>query len=105
MCAFILCLCCSVCRIKKLKKRPRSKGCGAIEREREVYTCVKLVKYNELTTHGGVRGIASAFLTSALDGGECSATRPGRFTPGEGTPGKHWLRGWVSPRAGLDAVK
>jgi hypothetical protein len=27
-------------------------------------------------------GKAPLFLTSALDGGECSASRPGRFTPG-----------------------
>jgi hypothetical protein len=25
------------------------------------------------------------------------------FTPGEGTPGTHWIGGWVGPRAGLDA--
>jgi hypothetical protein len=44
-----------------------------------------------------------SFLTSALDGGEWSASRPGRaFTPGERTPGAHWTGGWVDPRAGLD---
>jgi hypothetical protein len=26
-----------------------------------------------------------------------------QFTPGERTPGTHWTRGWVGPRAGLDA--
>jgi hypothetical protein len=30
---------------------------------------------------------------------------PGRFTPGEITPGTHWIGGWVGPRAGLDAVE
>ena len=25
-------------------------------------------------------------LTSALDGGDCSAARPGRFSPGDGVP-------------------
>jgi hypothetical protein len=30
----------------------------------------------------GSGGIASPFLTSAVDGGEWSASRPGRFTPG-----------------------
>jgi hypothetical protein len=45
-----------------------------------------------------------AFLTSALDGGEWSASRPGRFTHREGTPGTHWIGGWVGPRAVLDAV-
>jgi hypothetical protein len=40
-----------------------------------------------------------AFLTSALDGGERSASRPGRFTPG-----KHWIAGWVDPKAGLKVM-
>jgi hypothetical protein len=41
-------------------------------------------------------------LTSALVGGEWSASRPCRFTPGERAPGTHWIGGWVDPRAGLD---
>jgi hypothetical protein len=44
------------------------------------------------------------FLTSALDGDEWLASRPGRFTPGERAPGTHWIGGWVDPRAVLDAV-
>jgi hypothetical protein len=44
-----------------------------------------------------------SFTTSALDGGEWSASRPGRtFTPGERTPDTHCTGGWVGPRAGLD---
>jgi len=43
-------------------------------------------------------------LTSALEWGEWSASRPGRFTSRERTPGIHWIWGWVSPRAVLDAV-
>jgi len=43
-------------------------------------------------------------LTSALDGGEWSASRPGRFTSRERAPGTHWIGGWVGPRAVLDAV-
>jgi hypothetical protein len=43
-------------------------------------------------------------LTSALDGGEWSASRPGRFTPRERAPRAHWIGGWVGPRAVLDAV-
>jgi hypothetical protein len=42
------------------------------------------------------------FLTSAIVGGECSASHPGRFTPGERAPGTHWIGGWVGPRADLD---
>jgi hypothetical protein len=44
------------------------------------------------------------FLTSALDGGEWSASRPGHFTLMERAPGTHWIGGWVGPNAGLDAV-
>jgi hypothetical protein len=43
-------------------------------------------------------------LTATLDGGEWSASRPGRFTPRERAPGTHWTGGWVGPRAGLEAV-
>jgi hypothetical protein len=44
-------------------------------------------------------------FTSALVGGEWSALRPDRFTPGERAPGTHWLGGWVDPRTGLDDVE
>jgi hypothetical protein len=53
----------------------------------------------------GNGGIAPSFLTSALDGGEWLASRPGRFSPGEIDPGAHWIGDWVGPRAGLKAVK
>jgi len=43
-------------------------------------------------------------LISALDGGEWSASSPGRFTPKERDPGTHWIGGWMDLRAGLDAV-
>jgi hypothetical protein len=43
-------------------------------------------------------------LTSALDGGEWSASRPGRFTPRERALGTNWIRGWLGPRAVLDAL-
>jgi hypothetical protein len=45
-----------------------------------------------------------AFVTSALDGCERSASRPGRFTLEERPPGNHRARGWLGPRASLDAV-
>jgi hypothetical protein len=45
------------------------------------------------------------FLTSAIAGGEWSASRPGRFTPGERAPDTHWLGGWVYSRADLDDVE
>jgi hypothetical protein len=45
------------------------------------------------------------FLTSALVGGEWSASRPGRFTSEGRAPGIHCIGGWVNPRAGLDDVE
>jgi hypothetical protein len=53
----------------------------------------------------GSGGIASPFLTSALDGGEWSASRPGRFAQGERAPDSNWIGGWMGPRAGLNAVE
>jgi hypothetical protein len=44
-----------------------------------------------------------AFLTSALDAGERSASRTGSFTSGVTDLGIHWMGGWVGPRAGVDA--
>jgi hypothetical protein len=40
------------------------------------------------------------FPTSAPDGGEWSASCPGRFIPSERAVGTHW----VGPNAGLDAA-
>jgi hypothetical protein len=55
--------------------------------------------------YGGVDVYVHAFLTTSLVGSKWSASRPGRFTPGERTPGSHWIGGWVDPRAGLDDVE
>jgi hypothetical protein len=52
---------------------------------------------------GEWRYISTHSLTLALDGGEWSASRPGRFTPRERVPGTHWIGGWVGPRAVLGA--
>jgi hypothetical protein len=42
----------------------------------------------------------------ALAGGEWSASRFGRFTPGrERSPGTHWIGGWMDPKASLDDVE
>jgi hypothetical protein len=58
-----------------------------------------------MKAYGGVEVQIDIFLTSALAGGEWSALRPGRFTPGERAPDTHWIGGWVGPRAGLDDVE
>jgi hypothetical protein len=57
-----------------------------------------------MKAYGGVDIQIHVFLTSALVGGEWSASRPSRFTPGERATGTHWIGGWVGPRAGLDDV-
>jgi hypothetical protein len=42
-------------------------------------------------------------MTSALAGGEWSASRPGRFPPPPGkNPYTHWIGGWVDTSEGLD---
>jgi hypothetical protein len=53
----------------------------------------------------GVDVYIHIFLTSALAGGEWSASRSGRFTPGERAPDTHRIGVWVDPRAGLDDVE
>jgi hypothetical protein len=57
-----------------------------------------------MKAYWGVEVQLHAFLTSALDGGELLASRPGRFTPRERTPLTHFIGGWVDPRAGLNVV-
>jgi hypothetical protein len=58
-----------------------------------------LIKRYAMKTYGGMEVYLQAFLTSALDGGEWSASSPGSFTRGT-----HWIRVWVGPRAVLDMV-
>jgi hypothetical protein len=61
------------------------------------------VKSGETSRKLGITG--SIVLTSALVGGEWSASRPGHFTPEERTSGTHWIGGWVGPRTSLDDVE
>jgi hypothetical protein len=69
---------------------------------------LSLCFFNWAPRHEGVLGewmySSTHSLTSALNGGEWSASCPGRFNPREGDPGTHWIGGWVGPRAGLDAM-
>jgi hypothetical protein len=53
-----------------------------------------------MKAYGRVDLYGHIFLTLALVEGEWPASRPGRFTPGT-----HLIGGWVSLRAGLDAVE
>jgi hypothetical protein len=58
-----------------------------------------------MKAYGGVDVEIHVLLTSALIGGEWSASRPGSFTPGERATGTHWIGEWVGLRAGLDDVE
>jgi hypothetical protein len=64
--------------------------------------------FNWVPRHEGVleewRYSSTPSLTSALNGGEWSASRPGRFAARERAPVTHWIGGWVGPRAVLKAV-
>jgi len=57
-----------------------------------------------MKTYWGVEVEFQAFLTSAQDGDEWSASSPDPFTPRERAPGTHWIGGWVGPRAVLHTV-
>jgi hypothetical protein len=59
------------------------------------------MKHYAMKAYWGLDVYIHIFLTSALVGGEWSASRPGRFTLGERSPGTHC----VGPRAGLDDVE
>jgi hypothetical protein len=45
-----------------------------------------------------------AFVIQLLHGGEQSASRHGRITPGENAPSTSWIEGLVGLRVCLDAV-
>jgi hypothetical protein len=63
-----------------------------------------MVPLRSIEAHLGDRRFGSySFLTSAVEGGEWSASRPGRIYPRGRAPGTHCTGGWVGPRAGLDA--
>jgi hypothetical protein len=58
-----------------------------------------------MKAYGGVDVQIRIFLTSALSGGEWSASSPGRFTTGERAAGTHWIEGCVRPKAGLEDLE
>jgi hypothetical protein len=58
-----------------------------------------------MKTYGGVDVLIQIFFTSTLAGGEWSAFRPSRFTPGERAPHTHWIEALVDLRDGLDDVE
>jgi hypothetical protein len=54
-----------------------------------------------MKAYRGVGVQIHVFLTMALAGGEWSASRSGRFKPGQKSRTTHWIGSWVGPRAGL----
>jgi hypothetical protein len=64
-----------------------------------------LTKNHAIKRYWGLRYSATHSLTSALEGGECSASRPGSFIVGERAPGTHWIGERLDPRAALDTVE
>jgi hypothetical protein len=58
-----------------------------------------------MKAYGGVDVYIHVLLTSPLVGGEWSASRRDRFTPGVRAPGTDWIGGWVGPRTGLVDVE
>jgi hypothetical protein len=59
----------------------------------KVNLSLRLTKHHTVKMYWGSGDIAPPILTSALDGGEWSASRPGRFTPRKRTPSTHWIGG------------
>jgi hypothetical protein len=58
-----------------------------------------------MKAYGGVDVYIHICLTATLAGGEWSASRPGRFTPGERVLCTNWIGGCVNPSVGLDDVE
>jgi hypothetical protein len=58
-----------------------------------------------MKAYGVVEVYIHIFLTSALTGGEWSASRPGRFTPREKAPGTHLIIGCVGLITCLDDME
>jgi hypothetical protein len=55
--------------------------------------------------YAGVDVLIQIFLTSALVGGEWSASCPGRFKDKERASSIHWIGACVGPRTGLDNIE
>jgi hypothetical protein len=65
---------------------------------------LRLTKHHAMKMYWGNGGTAPRIFTSALDGGEWSASCPGRFILRKRSHGTNWIGGWVGPRACVDTV-
>jgi hypothetical protein len=63
-----------------------------------------LTKQHAMKTYWGVEVQLHAFLTSATDGDEWLASRPGHFTPRERAPGTHRIECWASQTCTLTHI-
>jgi hypothetical protein len=79
----------------------RQETCKESVKIKKLALCLT-IKHYAMKAYGGVDVEIHIFLTSALVGGEWSASRTGRFTSGERAPSIRWIGGWVDPRVGLD---
>jgi hypothetical protein len=71
-----------------------------------MYIFLYFHQHYAMKTCGGVDLYLPVFLTSALFGGERSASRPCRFIPVERAPPRaHYVAGWVGPRTSLDDMQ
>jgi hypothetical protein len=57
-----------------------------VRKKGKVVPVLNLIKHYAMKAYGGVDVYIHIFLTSAVVGGEWSASRPGRFTPGKELP-------------------
>ena len=65
--------------------------------------CAELIKHHYAWKNVlGSISVAPPFLTSALVGGEWSASRSCHFTPGVTVPGTNSIGCWVDPRPSVD---
>jgi hypothetical protein len=89
-----------------LSNRERPRGGREYITKRKVLGTRRTEKYAPCREDvWGSGDIAPQYLISAVDKAEWSASRPGRFTPGERAAGTHLKESWMGTGAGLDSVK
>jgi hypothetical protein len=69
----------------------------------KVKLCLCLTKHHAMKAYVGNGGIAPRILDLGTRWRWVISFTPQPLYPQERTPGIHWIGGWVSPRAGLDA--
>jgi hypothetical protein len=81
---------------------PHLQNFSSMSRHHEFCKTVRQFHKKPVEAQGDRRYSSYSLTTSAVDGGVCSASRPGcALPPGKRPP--HWIGGWVGPSAGLDS--